>query len=129
MMADCPLCEFEDTVSEESPGAVALHDATCVCDSCGARFEIDWQDCSTPGKRIPDPDRLKETEFQLRESKPGSHAVVEGGRRKGEYVKLVEDRPYIQYAWACLQTGRVYHYSSLIDEVWETEVRHAMEPD
>lgn len=129
MNQPCPICEWEDSVIDD--------DSACLCESCGARFEIeadaelvgeDWRDCSTVGKRIADPDALKESEFQLRESPAGTHAVVEGGRYKGEYVKLVEDRPYIQNAWACLRTGRLYHYSFLLDHVWGVKIDTPLTP-
>jgi hypothetical protein len=90
-MMICPICEWDDTITHNT------------CTSCGASFTL--------GRRIPDPDPAKELEFFIRESKPGTRFRTPSGE---EFLKLVEDRPYIQNAWAGLSDGKLYHYSFLL---------------
>lgn len=61
---DCPACGASDAVEEEWDDVEGYDlPATCKCDECGARFEIDpdadfdgedFRDCSTVGDRIED---------------------------------------------------------------------------
>lgn len=113
-MQECPVCEWDDTVNQDSPLS-----STCTCEACGARFKVEedadfngdhYVDCSTVGERIPDPNPVREAEFSLRSAPPGTRVRNE----TGEYVRLVDDLPYIQSAWACLSTGKVLHYSYLL---------------